>query len=304
MNKKKLVVVAGPTASGKTNAAIQIARHFGTEIISADSRQCYRQMSIGTAKPTEAELAAVPHHFINSHDINEELNAAGYEQLALGYAAHIFSRNNYAVVCGGTGLYIKALCEGIDEMPDTDRNVERALQQEYAEKGMDWLVRATAREDPAFFAVAERQNPVRLMRALAFKRTTGTSITQYRSGLPKKRPFDIIKIALELPREILYERINLRVDQMVAAGLWEEAEELYPLRKMKNLQTVGYSEIFDSIEGKTDSGQAIALIKQHTRNYAKRQVTWFKKDKGFRWFAPQDIDGMVRYIDARCRHEA
>lgn len=297
--KKHLIVIAGPTAVGKTAVAIRVAQHFGTDIISADSRQCYREMSIGTAKPSPEELEAVHHYFINSHSIQEELNAADYERLALGYSAAIFEKKEVAVVCGGTGLYIKALCEGIDPMPQTDKLTEAALQQDFEEKGIAWLQQTAAAEDPEFYAVSEQHNPSRLIRALAFKRTTGTSILDYRSGTVKERPFGIIKIALEMPREMLYEKINSRVDQMMQDGLWEEALALYPEKDLKNLQTVGYSEIFECLDGKISKEESIALIKQHSRNYAKRQLTWFRKDKGYQWFRPEAMQDILAAIEAQ-----
>lgn len=296
--KKQLIVIAGPTAVGKTDVAIRVAQHFDTEIISADSRQCYKEMSIGTAKPSAAELAMVKHYFIDSHSITEELNAADYEQLALGYCEEIFREKDIAVVCGGTGLYIKALCEGIDEMPKTDRNIELELQKGFEQHGIGWLQEIVEKEDPEFFTgTAEQQNPVRLIRALAFKRTTGQSIIHYRSGTRKERPFDIIKIALELPREILYARINERVDKMMAEGLWKEASALHPYRHLKNLQTVGYSEIFDCLDGSITKEESIALIKQHTRNYAKRQLTWFRNSGDYRWFEPGQVDEIIRFVE-------
>jgi tRNA dimethylallyltransferase len=297
--QKQLIVIAGPTAVGKTAVAIEVAKHFGTSIISADSRQCYREMSIGTAKPSPLELAAVPHYFINSHSITEDLNAGDYEQLALGYCAEIFKDNNVAVVCGGTGLYIKALCEGIDDMPKTDRAIERELQKGFDEHGITWLQNLVQQEDPEFYNIAEQQNPARLMRGLAFKRTTGQSIIHFRSGIVKQRPFNIIKIALELPRAVLYERINLRVDQMMREGLWEEAVGLYPQRSLKNLQTVGYTEIFECLDGNISKEKSIELIKQHSRNYAKRQLTWFRKDEQYQWFQPADVDAIIQYLSGK-----
>jgi tRNA dimethylallyltransferase len=294
--KKILIVLAGPTAVGKTDIAIRLAQYFDTAVISADSRQCYREMSIGTAKPSAEELAAVPHYFIDSFSLEEELNAADYERLALGYAAEVLSSKDIAVVCGGTGLYIKALCEGIDAMPPSDRAVEQALQQQYEQQGIAWLQAQVSAEDPLFYAQAEQQNPARLIRALAFKRSTGQSIVQYRSGQAKERPFAAIKVALDLPRPVLYQRINQRVDSMMQTGLLQEARGLYPLRHLKNLQTVGYTELFDYMDGTTDLDTAVALIKQHSRNYAKRQLTWFRKDADFAWFNPQDYDAMLDYI--------
>jgi tRNA dimethylallyltransferase len=294
--QKQLIVIAGPTAVGKTAVAIHVAKHFRTSIISADSRQCYREMSIGTAKPTTAELAMAPHYFINSHSITEDLNAGDYEQLALGYCAEIFKENNIAVVCGGTGLYIKALCEGIDDMPKTNRDIEKELQKGFDEQGITWLQHLVQQEDPEFYNIAELQNPARLMRALAFKRTTGSSIVHFRSGTVKQRPFNIIKVALDLPRPVLYERINLRVDQMMQEGLWEEAVHLYPQRDLKNLQTVGYTEIFECLDGNISKEKSIELIKQHSRNYAKRQLTWFRKDEQYQWFQPTNADAMIQYL--------
>lgn len=295
--KKKLIVIAGPTAVGKTDTAIKVAQHFDTEIISADSRQCYKEMSIGTAKPDATELSTVHHYFIDSHHITEDLTAGDYEKLALAYCETIFAKKNYAVVCGGTGLYIKALCDGIDDMPKTDRTIEQELQTAYLEKGIEWLQEVVKREDPEFYKQAEQQNPARLIRALAFKRSNDISITQYRSGSQKERPFQIIKIGLELPRPFLYDRINQRVDIMMEQGLWQEASILYPQRHLKNLQTVGYTEIFDCLNGVISKEKSIELIKQHSRNYAKRQMTWFKKDIAFRWFEPQDVDAIINYIE-------
>ncbi|MCB9044978.1 MAG: tRNA (adenosine(37)-N6)-dimethylallyltransferase MiaA [Chitinophagales bacterium] len=292
MNSKTntVYIIAGPTAVGKTAIAIQLAQALGTSIISADSRQCYREMTIGTAKPSEEELAAVPHYFINSHSVTDHLSTADFEQLALQYLDEIFKTNNTAVVCGGTGLYIKSLCEGIDEMPDVDAAIEHQVNDQYKANGIEWLQKTVETEDPDFYKTGEIHNPVRLIRALSFIRSTGKSITEYRTGTKKERPFNIIKIALELPREILYDRINRRVDIMMEKGLLEEATALYPQRHLKNLQTVGYSEIFDYLDGKCTLDEAIDKIKQHSRNYAKRQLTWFRKDKEFHWLQADETD--------------
>ena len=282
-NKNTVYVIAGPTAVGKTAIAIQLAQKLGTSIISADSRQCYREMTIGTAKPSPEELAAVPHYFINSHSVTEHLSTADYEKLALKYLDEIFQYTNTAVVCGGTGLYIKSLCEGIDPMPDVDEDIEAGVNEQYKTLGITRLQQAVEKEDPEFFAVGEVQNPVRLIRALSFMRSTGKSIVHYRTGAKTARPFNIVKIALELPREVLYNRINKRVEVMMNEGLLEEVKSLYELRQLKNLQTVGYSELFDFIDGKCMLEEAVDKIKQHSRNYAKRQLTWFRKDKEFVW---------------------
>lgn len=281
-------VIAGPTAVGKTAIAIQLARRLGTSIISADSRQCYREMTIGTAKPTEEELAQVQHYFINSHSVTEHLTTADFEQLALGYLGEIFETSNSAVVCGGTGLYIKSLCEGIDEMPDVDETIEQEVNEQYRQHGIAWLQAAIQQEDPEFHKQGEIKNPVRMIRALSFVRSTGKSILNYRTGTKAARSFNIIKIALDLPREVLYERINKRVDIMMEQGLLDEVQKLYPQRHLKNLQTVGYSELFDYMDGKYTLEEAVDKIKQHSRNYAKRQLTWFRKDKDFHWLEADD----------------
>lgn len=281
-------VIAGPTAVGKTAIAIQLAQRLGTSIISADSRQCYREMTIGTAKPTEEELAQVHHYFINSHSVTEHLSTADFEQLALGYLQDIFKTNTSAVICGGTGLYIKSLCEGIDEMPDVDETIEREVNEQYLQHGIEWLQAAIQREDPEFYRQGEIQNPVRMIRALSFMRSNGKSILNYRTGTKAERPFNIIKIALDLPREVLYKRINHRVDIMMEQGLLDEVQRLYPQRHLKNLQTVGYSELFDYMDGKYSLEEAVDKIKQHSRNYAKRQLTWFRKDKDFHWLEADD----------------
>lgn len=287
---KKVYVICGPTAAGKTSIAIKLAGRLHTSIISADSRQCYREMSIGTAKPTPAELRETKHYFIDAFPVTTHITAADYEQLALQYLEEIFQSHDVAVVCGGTGLYIKALCEGLDDMPEVDEEINREINETYKREGISWLQQTVREEDPEFYTVAETENPARLLRALVFKRSTGKSILTYRSGKVKQRDFSIIKIGLELPREILYNHINLRVDHMMQHGLLDEVKKLYPQRTLKNLQTVGYTELFDYIDGKYTLAEAVEKIKQHTRNYAKRQLTWFRKDKSISWFDPNDPD--------------
>lgn len=279
----KLYVIAGPTAVGKTDAAIALAKQLKTAIISADSRQCYQEMKIGVARPDERQLAAVPHYFIATHSVTERITAAHYEQWALQWLDEIFQENENAVVCGGTGLYIKALCEGLDEMPPVPQELANELQAAFEAQGKAWLQQALQQEDPLFAATGEMQNPARMLRALGFVRANGASILTFRSGKKKKRPFEIIKIALELPRPLLYERINLRVEKMMAAGLLEEVKSLLPYRHLPPLQTVGYQELFDYLDGKTNLETAVALIARNTRHYAKRQLTWLRKDPEFKW---------------------
>jgi len=291
-----VIVIAGPTASGKTALAIQVAQAFGTSIISADSRQCYREISIGTAKPSAEELRAVPHYFINSHSITEEVNAGRYEKLALQYAQEIFAQRPVAVMCGGTGLYIRAFCEGIDEMPPVSPAVRDSINRQYEKEGLVWLQQQLQQRDPAFYAVAETQNPQRLIRALEVLESTGRSITSFRTARRARRDFRIIKIGITLPKELLHRNIHTRVDQMMAAGLPEEVQRVLPYRSHNALQTVGYQEIFDYLDGKTTLEEAVTLIKTHTRQYAKRQLTWFRKDKEIQWFDARETGAVLEYL--------
>lgn len=277
-------IVCGPTAVGKTSLAIELAKALKTEIISADSRQCFRELGIAVAKPSAEELASVPHHFINSHSIQDEMNAGIFEQYALEKTALILKEFGSAVMVGGTGLYIKSFCEGIDEMPSIDPLIRTDIAAAYEEKGLQWLQNEIAMQDPLFWQTAEKANPQRLMRALEFIRSTGTSISVFKTSVKKERPFKIIKIGLELPRAILNERINERVDQMLLKGLTQEAFSLINFRSNNALQTVGYRELFDAFDGKISEQEAIELIKQNTRHYAKRQMTWFRKDSEIKWF--------------------
>lgn len=286
--KPTLIVIAGPTAVGKTVVAIQLAQHFETEIISADSRQCYHGMEIGTAQPTAKERKQIKHHFVDRYPPETALSAADFERFALAQLSLIFETKKVAILCGGTGLYIKALCEGLDEMPSIDEKINAEINAEYTEKGIDWLQEKIKIEDQIFFATGEKENPARLIRALVFKLSSGKSITDFKKGIKKERPFRIIKIGLELPREILYQRINNRVLKMMEEGLLAEVAALFPLRHLKNLNTVGYSEIFDFLEEKTSLETAIEKIQQHSRNYAKRQLTWFRKDEEFVWMRADD----------------
>jgi tRNA dimethylallyltransferase len=286
---KKIIVIAGPTASGKTDLAIALAQHFNTKIVSADSRQCYQELNIGVAKPSTEQLAQVHHYFINSHSMHEALNVADYEQLALSYLQEIFTTNDTAIVVGGTGLYLDALCHGIDPMPAIDPTINEAVNLQFQEKGIAWLQTCIAAEDKLFAQNGEMQNPARLIRALVFVRSTGASILAYRTKQKVKRDFEIIKYAIAMPREMLYERINRRVDMMMQEGHLEEVTALLPYQHLKNLATVGYREIFDYLNGKCTLEKAVELIKQNSRNYAKRQVTWFKKGEQMQWISSEKI---------------
>jgi tRNA dimethylallyltransferase len=295
---KTVILIAGPTAVGKTAIAIQLAKHFQTEIISADSRQCFKEISIGVAKPSAEELKEVKHYFINSHSINETVTAASYEKYALDAVAEIFQQHDLAVMVGGTGLYIKAFCESMDKIPAVDETMRNELQQNYQQHGIEWLQQQLQQNDPLFAAKGEMQNPQRMLRALEVVRSTGESILAFRKGEKQKRKFNIIKIGLDLPREELYNRINHRVDVMIQEGLLQEAKEVYPLRHLNALQTVGYRELFDHFDGNSSLEKAIDKIKQNSRHYAKRQLTWFKKDEAMRWFHQSQLNEIIQFISA------
>ena len=294
--KKTCIIVAGPTAVGKTSIALAIAKHFSTEIISADSRQCFRELNIGVAKPSAEELAEVPHYFINSHSIQDNISAAGFETYALDEAGKIFSKNDVAVMVGGTGLYIKAFSEGMDDIPEIDPVVRENIIAGYHTNGMEWLQQQLKENDPGYAAGSEMENPQRMMRALEVKLSTGKAIGSYQSKIKKQRDFNIINIGLELPREILYERINARVDNMMQDGLVDEAKSLLAFKNLNALQTVGYRELFDYFEGSISLEKAIALIKQNTRNYAKRQMTWFRRNPDMNWFPP-DSSTVINFLE-------
>lgn len=260
-----------------------MAKQYGTSIISADSRQCYRELNIGVARPSMEELETVTHYFIASHSIQDEVNAGTFEQYALSVTDELFQKNNVVVMVGGTGLYIKTFCEGMDEMPAVEPSTRKRIITSYEQYGLAWLQEQVQQKDPVFWQVAEQQNPQRLMRALEIVDTTGKSITAFRNRAKVERPFRMVKIGLELPREKLYERIDTRVDQMMTAGLLQEAAGVYPYKHLNALQTVGYKELFDYMDGHCSLDEAIGKIKQNTRHYAKRQMTWFKKDMSINW---------------------
>ena len=291
--KKTCIVIAGPTAVGKTGMAIRLAQHFNTAIISADSRQCYRELNIGVAKPANVQLQQVKHYFINSHSITDEVNAASFEQYALSAAAEIFSSGNIAIMVGGTGLYIRAFCEGMDVIPVVRPAIREEVIAGYNRDGITWLQNEVEKKDPDWYASGEIHNPQRLMRALEVILNTGKSIRYFQSAKKAERNFDIIKIGLNLPRELLYQQINARTDDMIKEGLVAEVQSLLPFRSLNALQTVGYSEIFEYLDGSIDLPRAVELIKQNTRHYAKRQLTWFLKDDTFKWFSPLDYNQLI-----------
>ena len=296
MNGKTVVIICGPTAVGKTSLAIQLAQHFNTQIISADSRQCFKELNIGVAKPLAEQLRQAHHYFINSHTIHEEVNAASFERYALQAIQEIFKQQDIAIMVGGTGLYIKAFCEGLDNIPTIPDEIRNSINQQYNTKGLAWLQNEIQTKDPLFWQTAEQQNPQRLMRALEVVEATGQSINSFRTGEKLQRPFNIIKIGLELPREELYQRINQRVDNMLQDGLIEEVKSLISFKSLNALQTVGYKEFFDYFDGVFSLEQAVGELKKHTRHYAKRQITWFKKDEQIQWFQPNAIQLIKDYL--------
>jgi len=287
---KTVVIVLGPTAAGKTAVAIELAKEFKTDIISADSRQCFKELNIGVARPSEKELEMARHYFIASHSIHDTINAGSFEQYALQTVNEIFEANNVAIMVGGTGLYIRAFCEGMDEIPDVPAEIRRSVILNYEKNGLEWLQRETQKKDPLFYEAGEIQNPQRLMRALEVAEATGQSILEFRKGNKADRNFNIVKIGLELPKADLHRNINARVDKMIGMGLVEEVKNLLPYKNLNALQTVGYTEIFDYLDGKFALKDAIELIKTNTRQYAKRQMTWFKKDKNINWVDASSID--------------
>ena len=298
LSTKKLILIAGPTAVGKTAMAIRIAQHFHTSIISADSRQCYKEMKIGVARPSDEELSAVPHFFIASHSIQEDVTAAVFESYALEKAAELFKTHDVVVMVGGTGLYIRAFCEGLDLIPEIPAGIRGSIIATYESKGISWLQQELTSRDPLFAEKGEMQNPQRMMRALEVVEATGHSIFSFRRNEKTSRDFEIIKIGLTLPRDILRQRIDHRVDEMMKAGLEAEVRALLPNRNLNALQTVGYQELFEYLEGKCRLEDAVERIKINTRQYAKRQMTWFNRDPEMHWFVPDEWDKILQFIDA------
>lgn len=297
---KTLVVIAGPTASGKTAAAIELAKHFNTVIVSADSRQFYREMSIGTAKPSNDELDAATHYFINSHSITDVFTAGDYEKQALALLNELFKVRDIVILAGGSGLFIKAVCEGFDEFPGPEPGLRDKLNHELEVDGISGLQERLRIADPEYYAQVDLNNPQRVIRALEIFESTRKPYSSFRKSAINKRPFKVIKLGLNLDREFLYNRINQRVDDMVKQGLIEEVRSLLPMRHLNALNTVGYSELFDYFDGNSTVDDAVSMIKQNTRRFAKRQLTWFGKDKEIIWFKADDeklITNMLTYIE-------
>lgn len=298
MNRKYLIVIAGPTAAGKSKLAIDLARHYHCEIVSADSRQVYREMNIGVAKPDTLQMAAVPHHLIGHSSIHDIYNAGIYEQEALRVLDKLYARMDLAILAGGTGLYINAVLEGFDVFPEIRPDIMSRLNTKLQEEGLEALQDALKQKDPDYYARVDLHNPHRLIRALAVIESAGLPYSQLRKQRKKTRPFIPVPFLLSSERNRIYQKINQRVVEMVNRGLKEEALSLYPYRQLNSLQTVGYQEWFDHFEGKLTEAQAIDKIKQHTRNYAKRQWTWFRRT-GWPEFRAEDVEKIIEYIDSR-----
>jgi tRNA dimethylallyltransferase len=298
VSSKRLIVIAGPTAVGKTDIAIRLAQRFHTEVVSADARQVFKELGVGVAKPSDKDLTLVKHHFISSHSIYQDYNAAAYGEEALAVIRKLFEQHDQVILCGGSGLYIKGILEGFDDIPEIDRNIRTKINEEYERKGIAWLQEEVRKHDPEYFEVADRKNPHRLIRALEVFMSTGTKISERRTQPKRDLEFKVIKIALALPMEELYNRIDNRTDHMITHGLFEEAAGLYPDRELQALQTVGYREIFAFMDHSYDKEEAIRLLKRNTRHYAKRQMTWFRKDPGFTWFDPKQWDEIVNLADS------
>ena len=294
--KNKLLVILGPTAIGKTKLAIDIAKTFDAAIISADSRQFYKELKIGVAAPTDEELKVVKHHFVGNLSINEYYNVSKFENEVLEFLNGYFQNKRYAVMASGSGLYIDAVCKGIDELPDPDDNLRRQLKKTLKNNGLESLLKQLEQLDPEYYKIVDLNNPNRIMRALEVCLKTGKTYTSLRNNKPKKRDFEIIKIGLNRPREELFEIIENRVDKMIEQGLPDEVKGLWKYKNLNALNTVGYKEIFDYFDGNCTLDQAIDKIKTNTRRYAKRQLTWFKKDKSIHWFHPDEKEKIVEFV--------
>lgn len=296
---KTLMVLLGPTAIGKTSVAILLAKHFQISIISADSRQFYRELKIGTAAPTEAELAEAKHYFVGHLSIGDYYNVSRFEQDVLHKLDQLFETHHLVLMTGGSGLYIDAVCKGIDEFPDPDEELRRQIKSWYRDKGIGFLQEKLAELDPDYFCQVDRANHKRLMRAIEICLLTGQPYSSLRQNKRQTRPFNILKIGLNRPREELFEQISRRTDQMIEDGLVKEVRGMLPYKNMNALNTVGYKEIFSYLEGKMSLDEAIEKIKTSTRRYAKRQLTWFKRDEDIEWFLPEQTEQIIRYIESK-----
>ena len=293
---KTLIVITGPTAVGKTQLCLDIARHFDIPVINADSRQIYKELSIGTAKPTDAEMQGIKHYFVGTLSLHDYYSASLFEQQAIEGLEDLFKTGNYALMSGGSMMYIDAVCDGIDDIPTIDDLTRETMKRRLNEEGLERLCEELQLLDPEYYAIVDRQNPKRVVHALEICTMTGETYTSYRKRVKKERPFRIIKIGLNRDREELYGRINARVDQMMQQGLLKEAQSVYSLKDLNALNTVGYKELFNYIEGRWPLDEAVERIKGNTRRYARKQLTWYKKDPNIRWFHPDQKEDIINYI--------
>ena len=293
---KTLIVITGPTAVGKTALCLDLAQHFGIPIINADSRQIYKELKIGTASPTDEQLAKVKHYFVGTLSLNDYYSASLFEQQTMEILEREFAKSDYALMAGGSMMYIDAVCDGIDDIPTVDDVTRETLKSRLANEGLETLVEELRHLDPEYYEIVDKQNPRRVVHGLEICLMTGKTYTSFRKREKKQRPFRIIKIGLNRDREELYNRINLRVDQMMDEGLLDEARNLYPMRHMNALNTVGYKEMFAYLDGTWTLEEAVERIKGNTRRYARKQLTWYKKDEQIRWFHPDEKENIISYI--------
>ena len=302
---KTLLLILGPTGVGKTELSLRVAEHFGCPILNCDSRQIYRSIPIGTAAPTEEEQARVKHYFVATRDLDQDYNAGQYERDAIALMEKLFRTCDTLVMTGGSMLYADAVCNGLDDLPAVPETIRRQVHQAYETKGLAWLQSEVQRLDPDYWNEVDQQNPARLTHCVELCLTTGKPYSSLRTATTKIRPFRILKIGLERPREELYDRINRRVEQMITDGLVDEARKVYHLRHLNSLQTVGYRELFACFDGEYDLARAIELIQQNTRHYAKRQMTWFRRDKTIHWLnADNDYEENIHLIDDLLRADS
>lgn len=300
--KKHLIIVAGPTAVGKTALAVDLAKHFGCPVISADSRQFFKEMSIGTAKPTPEEMQGVMHELVDHISIHDPYNVGQYEREAMARLENLFSTHNQLILVGGSGLYINAILNGVDEFEEIPAEIREKLQVDYTEKGISYLQELLKELDPDYYAQVDLNNPQRLMRALEVCVHSGKAYSSFRTKEKKERSFEAIPLLINTEREALYNRINQRVDTMMANGLLNEVKGLYPHKQLNALNTVGYKELFDFLDGRLTLEEAVAMIKQNTRRYAKRQLTWFNNQGNFESFEPTDLEKIKAYLDIVILH--
>lgn len=302
---RTLLLILGPTGVGKTELSLRVAEHYGCPIVNCDSRQVFRSIPIGTAAPTAQEQARVKHYFVATRELEDDYNAGQFERDAMELLDTLFKTHEVVVMTGGSMLYADAVCNGLDDLPNIPDALRQQVQRDYETKGLEWLQTEVQRLDPAYWQLVDQQNPARLAHCVEMCLTTGQTYSSLRTGERKQRPFRIIKIGLERPREELYDRINRRVIQMMADGLEDEAKAVYPKRQLNSLQTVGYKELFAYFDGEYDRNRAIELIQQNTRHYAKRQMTWFRRDKDIHWLqANDDYEKNIHLIDTLLRADS